>query len=108
MADVLTLLGMVLNFVGALLLVLFRFPALTVTADGRELGPPRGEPMPEARSRNLRRYWKNEIATRAGLICICVGFALQLIGFIYPDLGAGASDTTTLHGPAVPARPRSI
>ena len=108
MADLLTLLGMALNFVGALLLVLFRFPALEVTADGRDLGQSHDEPAPEARAKNIRRYWKNELATRAGLICICVGFALQLLGFVYPDLGSGATDSTFLHSPATPARPKPV
>ena len=95
MADALTLLGMMLNFAGALLLVLFRLPGLEVTADGRSMVPSQGEPAPEERSRNLRRYWKNAVATRIGLICLCLGFALQLLGYIYPDYGA---DTTRTAG----------
>ena len=91
MADVLNLLGMILNFVGALLLLLFRIPGLDVTADGRDIG--QGEPTPEARSKNLRRYWKNEMATRAGLICLCIGFALQIAGYVYPDYGSDTTDT---------------
>ncbi|HSS46602.1 MAG TPA: hypothetical protein VLL03_04205 [Burkholderiales bacterium] len=82
MVDILTLLGLVLNFVGALLLMFFRFPALDVTADGRSLGQWQNEPTPEERSKNLRRYWRNEVATRAGLICLCVGFVFQLLAFI--------------------------
>jgi len=31
-------------------------------------------------------------------LCLCVGFAFQLLGFIYPDYGPDASSTsTTLH-----------
>jgi len=91
MADTLTLLGLLLDFAGALLLVLHRFPSLEVSADGRSLVAAQPEPTPEERARNLRRYWRNAIATRAGLICLCVGFAFQLLGFIYP----GDSGTTT-------------
>jgi hypothetical protein len=87
MADTLTLVGLMLNFAGALLLVLHRFPA------------------PEERSRNLRRYWRNAVATRAGLLCLCVGFAFQLLGFIYPDYGPGETNTTmTLHQVRLAAR----
>jgi hypothetical protein len=98
MADTLTLVGLMLNFAGALLLVLHRFPALEVTDDGRSVAA-QAEPSAEERSRNLRRYWRNAVATRAGLLCLCVGFAFQLLGFIYPDYGpADATSTTmTLH-----------
>ncbi|HKB54022.1 MAG TPA: hypothetical protein VKD22_08480 [Ramlibacter sp.] len=97
MADTLTLVGLMLNFAGALLLVLHRFPALEVTDDGRGVAT-QAEPSPEERSRNLRRYWRNAVATRAGLLCLCVGFAFQLLGFIYPDYGTDATrTTTTLH-----------
>ncbi|HUJ85752.1 MAG TPA: hypothetical protein VLX30_02745 [Burkholderiales bacterium] len=96
MADTLSLLGLLLDFAGALLLVLHRFPALEVTADGRSMAPPQAEPSPQERARNLRRYWRNAVATRAGLVCLCVGFALQLLGFIYPDNGTGATGTTTM------------
>ena len=97
MADTLTLVGLMLNFAGALLLVLHRFPALEVTDDGRSVAT-QAEPAPEERSRNLRRYWRNAVATRAGLLCLCVGFAFQLLGFIYPDYGTDATRATlTLH-----------
>ena len=97
MADTLTLVGLMLNFAGALLLVLHRFPSLEVTDDGRSVAT-QAEPSPEERARNLRRYWRNAVATRAGLLCLCVGFAFQLLGFIYPDYGPDASSTsTTLH-----------
>jgi len=91
MADTLTLLGLLLDFAGALLLVLHRFPSLEVSADGRSLVAAQPEPTPEERAKNLRRYWRNAVATRAGLVCLCVGFAFQLLGFVYPDY----SDTTT-------------
>ena len=85
-ADVFTLLGLLLNFVGTLLLVLYRMPGLDITADGREVSG--GEaPSPEARARNLKRYWRHASATRAGLICLCLGFALQMLGFV---LGYGS------------------
>lgn len=110
MADTLTLVGLMLNFAGALLLVLHRFPALEVTDDGRSVAP-QAEPSPEERARNLRRYWRNAVATRAGLLCLCVGFAFQLLGFVYPDYGTDATRTaTTLHqarSSATCARPSS-
>jgi hypothetical protein len=92
MADTLTLLGLMLNFAGALLLVLHRFPALEVTDDGRSFAA-QAEPAPEERARNLRRYWRNAVATRAGLFCLCAGFALQLLGFVYPDYGTESTST---------------
>ncbi|MGH8747215.1 MAG: hypothetical protein ACREUK_12090 [Burkholderiales bacterium] len=108
MADTLTLLGLMLNFAGALLLVLHRFPTLEVTDDGRSIAA-QTEPAPEERARNLRRYWRNALATRAGLFCLCAGFALQLLGFIYPDDGTGATnDNTALHRVATCARPSSL
>jgi hypothetical protein len=98
MADALTLLGLMLNFAGALILVLYRFPALEITSDGRSIAPAQDEPTPQERSKNLRRYWRNAVATRAGLLCLCVGFAFQLLGFIYPDYGPVETNTTmTLH-----------
>lgn len=104
MADTLTLVGLMLNFAGALLLVLHRFPSLEVTDDGRSVAA-QAEPSPEERSRNLRRYWRNAVATRAGLLCLCVGFAFQLLGFIYPDYGQGETNTTTtLHRVGFAAR----
>lgn len=110
MADTLTLVGLMLNFAGALLLVLHRFPALEVNDDGRSVAP-QAEPSPEERVRNLRRYWRNAVATRAGLLCLCVGFAFQLLGFVYPDYGTDATRTaTTLHqarSSATCARPSS-
>jgi hypothetical protein len=96
MADTLSLLGLMLNFGGALLLVLHRFPALEITADGRSMVPAQAEPSPEERARNLRRYWRNAIATRAGLVCLCAGFALQILGFVYPDTGTDATGTTVM------------
>jgi uncharacterized membrane protein len=95
MADTLTLVGLMLNFAGALLLVMHRFPALEVTDDGRGVAT-QPEPPQEERSRNLRRYWRNAVATRAGLLCLCVGFALQILGFIYPDYGSNAQTTTMM------------
>lgn len=92
LADLLALLGLLLNFAGTLLLVLYRMPALDVTADGREI--PGADPLTaEARSRNLQRYWRHASATRIGLWFLCAGFALQLAGFVlgyaisYPDGG---------------------
>lgn len=96
MADTLTLLGLMLNFAGALLLALHRSPGLEVSADGRSLVPAQGEPAPEERARNLRRYWRNAVATRAGLFCLCAGFALQILGFVYPDYGADSGTTTMM------------
>lgn len=84
MADTLTIIGMLLNLVGAILLALHRFPSLEITADGRSMVPAQREPTPEERARNLRRYWRNAVATRAGLICLCIGFAFQLLGYMYP------------------------
>ncbi len=98
-SDLLTLLGLLLNFAGTLLLVIYRLPALEITADGLELAGI--ECSPEARRRNLRRYWRHASATRAGLVCLCLGFALQLLGFV---LGYGFA----LHGSSdasVNARP---
>ena len=96
MADTLTLLGLMLNFAGALLLMLHRAPGLEITADGRNLVPSPEEPAPEVRARNLRRYWKNAIGTRAGLACLCAGFALQILGFVYPDYDSGNGTTTMM------------
>lgn len=97
MADTLTLLGLLLDFAGALLLVLNRFPSLEVSADGRSLVAGQPEPTPEERAKNLRRYWRNAVATRAGLVCLCVGFAFQLLGFIYPVDSGGATTTADTH-----------
>ena len=98
MADTLTLLGLMLCFAGALLLAFHRFPTLEVTADGRSLVPAQNEPTPEERSKNLRRYWRNAVATRAGLVCLCAGFFLQLVGFIYPGYGPATTSTSVIHG----------
>jgi hypothetical protein len=108
MADTLTLLGLMLNFAGALLLMLHRSPGLEITADGRSMVPAQDEPTPEVRARNLRRYWKNAIGTRAGLACLCAGFALQIVGFVYPDYGAGSGTTTMMmrHETSFAAKPR--
>lgn len=82
MGDVVNLLGLLVGFVGALLLAIFRLPPLDVTADGRRVAGA-GEPTPEERSRNLRRYWVNAAATRAGLICLCFGFGLQALAYLF-------------------------
>ena len=97
MADTLTLLGLMLCFAGALLLAFHRFPTLEVTADGRSLVPAQNEPTPQERSKNLRRYWRNAVATRAGLVCLCVGFFLQLVGFIYPGYDTNTTSTAVRH-----------
>jgi hypothetical protein len=98
LADLLALLGLLLNFAGTLLLVIHRMPALDVTADGRDI--PGAEPADAAaRSRNLKRYWRHASATRIGLCCLCAGFALQLAGFVlgyaasYPDMGGPSIGT---------------
>ena len=96
MADTLTLLGLMLNFAGALLLALHRSPGLEISADGRNLVPAQEEPAPEERARNLRRYWRNAVATRAGLFCLCAGFALQILGFVYPDYSVSNGSTTMM------------
>jgi hypothetical protein len=106
MANLLTLLGLVLNFAGALLITLFRFPGLDVTADGRSATQGLTEPTPAERSRNLRRYWRNSLVTKAGLICLCAGFAFQILGFIYPDTGYEATTTSAGHRAPAPAVPQ--
>ena len=68
-----------------------------MSADGRSLVAGQPEPTPEERAKNLRRYWRNAVATRAGLVCLCVGFALQLLGFVYPDNSGGATSTADTH-----------
>lgn len=82
MIDLANLLGLALNFIGALLLVIFRSPGLDVTADGRGIVQWENEPTAESRAKNLRRYWINASATRIGLIFLCVGFLLQLGAFV--------------------------
>ncbi len=81
MGDVVNLLGLLVGFVGALLLAIFRLPPLDVTADGRRVAAE--EPTPEERNRNLRRYWRNAAATRAGLMPVpgvrAVGARLPLL-----------------------------
>ncbi len=90
MGDVVNLLGLLVGFVGALLLAIFRLPPLDVTADGRRVAAE--EPTPEERNRNLRRYWRNAAATRAGLICLCLGFALQALAYLFWN-AASSGDT---------------
>ncbi|HVB50053.1 MAG TPA: hypothetical protein VNF69_16885 [Burkholderiales bacterium] len=46
MGDVVNLLGLLVGFVGALLLAIFRLPPLDVTADGRRFAGA-GEPTPQ-------------------------------------------------------------
>lgn len=99
MADTLTILGLLLNFAGTLLLLIHRFPSLEISADGRSLVPPQPEPAPEQRARNLRRYWRNAVGTRAGLVCLCAGFALQFLGYIYPSYPADATGTAAAYAP---------
>ncbi len=93
-ADLLTLLGLLLNLAGTLLLVVYRMPALEIMGDGREMTGT--EVSAEARSRNLKLYWRHAAATRAALICLCLGFALQLFGFVlgYGFGLTGNSDTS--------------
>jgi hypothetical protein len=90
MGDVVNLLGLLVGFAGALLLAIFRLPPLEVTSDGRRVAAE--EPTPEERARNLRRYWRNAAATRAGLICLCVGFALQALAYFFWN-SSGSGDT---------------
>ncbi len=103
LADLLALLGLMLNFAGTLLLVLYRIPALDVTADGRDI-PGTDPATAEARSRNLKRYWRNASATRIGLWFLCAGFALQLAGFVlgYAVSYPGAGDVSI--GTRLPVR----
>lgn len=91
MIDLFNLTGLSLCFVGSLLLVFFRAPAIELTADGRSLssGP---EPTAPERSANLRRYWRSAAITKVGLAFLCVGFGLQLLAFVASL--AGASDET--------------
>lgn len=86
MGDVVNLLGVLLGFAGTLLLVIFRLPPLDVTADGRRVVGE--EPAPEERNRNLRHYWRNAAATRAGLICLCLAFALQALAYLFWNTGS--------------------
>jgi hypothetical protein len=94
MIDLLNLLGLLLCFGGTLLLVLFRIPALELTADGRSLAQSAAEPDAAERARNLRRYWTHAAATRVGLVFLCAGFALQLLAFV-ASFGAGEEASTT-------------
>ena len=94
MIDLLNLLGLLLCFAGALLLALFRMPALELTADGRPLAQGAAEPAPAERAANLRRYWRHAAATRVGLVFLCVGFALQLLAFVGSYGTADQASTT--------------
>lgn len=94
MIDLFNLMGLVLCFVGSLLLVFFRAPAVEVTSDGRSLSGP--EPAPTERSANLRRYWRNAAITKVGLVFLCVGFGLQLLAFM-ASLRGSSDDTEVSH-----------
>jgi hypothetical protein len=63
--------------------------------------------MPEERSRNLRRYWRNAAATKVGLICLCAGFAFQILGFLYPDTGNGGTTTSVAYHGSASAAPKT-
>jgi hypothetical protein len=108
MANLLTLLGLVLNFAGALLITVFRLPGLEVTSDGKSVAQGQAEPMPDERSKNLRRYWRNAAATKVGLICLCAGFAFQILGFLYPDTGNGGTTTSVVDRGSTSGAPQRV
>lgn len=93
MGDVVNLLGLLIGFAGALLLAIFRIAPLDVTADGRRVAAE--EPAPDERNRNLRRYWLHAAATRAGLICLCVGFGLQALAYLFWSSGSSGDTVGT-------------
>lgn len=89
--DLFNLAGLLFCFVGSLLLVLFRMPAVELTSDGRSLSGVGPEPSSAERAANLRRYWRNAAAAKVGMAFLCAGFGLQLLAFV---AGYAAADET--------------
>jgi hypothetical protein len=77
--STLNLVGLAVNFVGALLLVFFTSPALMVTKEGKGIVGWTNEPTSQEIEKNKRLYRWHQRGFKGGMLLLCVGFLLQLL-----------------------------
>jgi hypothetical protein len=77
-SSTLNLVGLSLNFIGAMLLVFFTSPALMVTKDGKDIIGLTNEPKPEVIKKNKRLYQRHQWGFTGGTVLLSAGFLLQL------------------------------
>lgn len=74
--------GLVLNSVGAGLLIAFTSPGLNVTETGEGLIGWTNSPTPEQRAINLRKYRMHKCGFKAGVVLLAVGYVFQLLATV--------------------------
>ena len=78
-AQCLTVAGLLLNALGACLLVAFTSPGLDVTKTGENMAGWTNSPTPEQRDINIRKYRRHACGFKAGVVLLVVGYVLQLL-----------------------------
>ncbi len=78
------ILGLLINAIGAALLIKFTNPGLNVTETGEILGMWKNEKIPpELRAANIRKYARHKYGYRGGVVLLTVGYALQLFAAVF-------------------------
>ncbi len=75
--------GLVINMIGALLLVLFTSPNLDVTETGESFVRWTNSPPSDQRVKNRRKYAKHKHGFKAGVVLLTLGYALQVIAGVF-------------------------
>ena len=78
-AQCLSIAGLLINALGALLLIAFTSPGLDVTKTGESLFTWTNEPPPEQLAANRRKYRRHRAGFKAGVTLLLVGYVLQLV-----------------------------
>lgn len=71
--------GLIVNAIGAALLIIFTSPSLDVTENGENLMVWKNEPPTPERAANIRKYVKHKYGFKGGVVFLAVGYVLQLI-----------------------------
>lgn len=77
------ILGLLVNAIGAALLIFFTSPTLDVTENGENYFAWRNDaPSPEVRAANLKKYFRHKYGFKGGVVMLSVGYVLQLIAAV--------------------------
>ena len=82
-AHCVNILGLLVNAIGAALLIFFTSPPLDVTERGESFIAWRNDPpSQDVRAKNLKKYKKHKFGFKGGVILLTVGYVLQLIAAV--------------------------
>jgi hypothetical protein len=75
----LNIIGLIVNAIGAILLIIFTSPPLDVTENGEHYMKWTSDPLSdEQRAANKRKYFWNKFGFKGGVVFLTVGYLIQL------------------------------